>query len=119
MIAKFLSRYELEEQEQWRDWCNKIPAINFPKEWDVTIIPPFCGAMARFRVFEKGKTQDGVSVYLDLYDRLGFFGAPYWEAYPINDNNERFAMNKTKELIDSIKREFKRRKTTAKKRKKK
>jgi hypothetical protein len=100
-MENLVDRYKLEEEEQWRDWINKIPTIKFPKEWNIKIIPAFGGAMARFMVQVTDKAS--VSVYLDVYDRLGFFGSPYWEVYPVDDDCYRIPMNNTNELINIIK----------------
>jgi hypothetical protein len=79
-----------------RKWMNRIPHIKFPADWEVQIIPPFSGAIARFRVNNK------VSVYLDGYDILGFVGEPYWEVYPHKDDVYRCAMNNVDDLIVAI-----------------
>ena len=86
-----IKRYVIERDEDWHDWANKIPTIEFPSNWKISIIPPFGGAMARFRVSRDGKQGD-VSVYLDVFDRLGSFGSPYWEVYPIDDDVGRCSM---------------------------
>ena len=75
--------YEVEEIMEYRKWVGEIPFIKFPSDWEVQIIPPFGGAVARFCV-KKGDKQ--VSIYLDCYERLGIFGEPYWEIYPYEDD---------------------------------
>jgi len=97
---ELIDRFRLEEDENWRDWIQKIPFITFPDDWQIQIIPPFASAMARFRV-KKG--DDYISVYLDVYENLGYFGGePYWEIYPYDDDTYRVAMNDTDELIKRI-----------------
>ena len=92
-----LNRIIVEEEEKWTDWTNKIPALQFPEAWSIRIIPPYCGAMVRFIV------NDTVSVYLDVYENLGFFGGqPYWEVHPYQDDIYRIAMDDTHELIERI-----------------
>lgn len=98
-VDNTIRRYQIEHDEKWRDWIDKIPALNFDPAWSVKVIPPFGGAMARFRVEYKGKS---ASVYLDVYERLGCYGEPHWEVYPVNDNNERCAMNDVPELMRMI-----------------
>ena len=98
-IPTFIKRLEVEQEDKWQEWIDKIPFIQFPKGWQVQIIPPFGGAMARFRV-KKG--EDYISVYLDVYDQLGFVGQPYWEVYPVNGNTERCYMEDTQGLIKII-----------------
>lgn len=61
-----------------------IPFLRFRPDWEVKVIPPFLGAMARFQV-RKGSAW--VSAYLDVYTRLSglAFGeghTPHWEIYP-------------------------------------
>jgi hypothetical protein len=85
---------------EWDRWCREIPKIKFKRTWDVQVIPPFAGAVVRF-VVSKGKAR--VSVYLDCYDNLGYFGEPHWEIYPDSeDTNARFAMNDTETLLKEI-----------------
>ena len=73
------ARFLVEQQYEWNKWTKEIPSLNFKKKWNVKIIPPCTGAIIRFRVTYKNRW---VSVYLDCYDELGFFGEPYWEIYP-------------------------------------
>ena len=96
---KIIDRYKVEQAQDWREWSNKIPAINFKQEWNVKVIPPFAGAMARFIVECNGKS---ASVYLDCFDALGCFGAPYWEVYPVGDDVGRVAMEDVAGLLGLI-----------------
>ena len=43
-----------------------------------------------------------VSVYLDTKDVLGCVGQPYWEAYPIKGDAERFLLNESEQLIAAV-----------------
>jgi hypothetical protein len=101
-------RCAVEQEEDWSGWCNKIPALKFKSSWDVKVIPPFCGAIARFTVSKNGS--DFVSVYLDCFDALGFmYKNPYWEIYPDHEGeNKRFMLNETKQLISAIDKSLKR-----------
>ena len=45
-----IDRYKIEKAQDWRGWIAKIPAIQFDPGWQVQVIPPFSGALARFRV---------------------------------------------------------------------
>ena len=97
-----VGRYEqIMEHDKWWD---EIPFINFPNWWQIQITPPRNGAVVRFRVkYAEAK----VSVYLDCYDQLGYFGEPYWEMYPSGDGCFRCKMNETNELIKAIKESLK------------
>ena len=96
----YLKRAEVERDEEWREkWIQKIPHLHFKQDWKVKIIPPFGGAIARFLI-DKGDNH--VSVYLDCYDKLGYFGEPYWEVYPYEEDVYRVAMNDTDELVKII-----------------
>ena len=74
----YLIRLEVENLEEWESWTQEIPYLRFKNEWEVCIIPPRLGLMSRFIVRRENKE---VSVYLDVYDRAGFMGQPYWEVY--------------------------------------
>lgn len=91
----------LEELVGWRFWMDKIPFIKFPSEWKVKITPPFAGAMIRFKV-EKEDVDFEVSVYLDCYDILGYYGSPYWEVYPYYGDTQRISMDDVDGLLKSI-----------------
>jgi hypothetical protein len=59
--------------------------------------------MARFRVrLPDHSPIDDVSVYLDCYDRIGFFGAPYWEVYPYHGDVGRCRMADIDKLLEMI-----------------
>lgn len=99
-----IDRYKIESTEKWSSWIEKIPFLKFPSDWEIKIIPPFAGAMARFQA-RLGKAS--VSVYLDVYENLGFFGGePYWEIYPYNEDIYRVHMDDTDELIKRISESF-------------
>jgi hypothetical protein len=96
----YLKRAEVERDEEWREkWVEKIPHLQFKEDWKIKIIPPFGGAIARFWIDKEG---NHVSVYLDCYENLGYFGEPYWEVYPYKDDVYRVAMNDTDELLKII-----------------
>lgn len=96
----FEARRTVENAEKWMDIVDQIPAINFPKEWNVKIIPPFCGAVARF-LAEMGDRS--VSVYLDWYSQLGCMSQPYYEVYPnIDGDTSRFLLHETEEMMRTI-----------------
>jgi hypothetical protein len=67
--------------------CKELPFFKFPPEWEVSIIPPYLWAVSRFVVKYNEWT---VSIYLDLYNYLGFMNwgdnlntpIPYYEIYP-------------------------------------
>ena len=99
-------RYQIEFDYEWREWTKKIPYINFPGEWNVKIIPPFSGAMIRFKVKKIGSDKC-VSVYLDCHHSLGYYGEdgnePYWEIYPsIDGDTTRFGLNDITEMLKEI-----------------
>lgn len=96
-----IDRLTIEHQEKWRDWVKKIPAIQFPSDCKVQIIPPFGGAMARFRV---QKNEKEVSVYLDVNDSLGYMdNVPYYEIYPNKEGDcTRYFLDETEQMIKDI-----------------
>jgi len=89
-----------------RGWIKKIPSIQFPQDWLITIIPPFAGALIRFCVATQKNPEKEISVYLDCYSMLGYYDdpcEPHWEIYPnCEGDNERFAMNDVDALIGGI-----------------
>jgi|AKVG01.1.fsa_nt_gi hypothetical protein len=98
-IKEFLSRHEIERLEKWRECSQEIPYIKFKQEWEVKIIPPFAGAMARFMV-KSGNAN--VSIYLDVYDVLGCCNGPYWEIYPHGESVYRCDIDETDKLVNAI-----------------
>jgi hypothetical protein len=88
-------RMVLDELDQTLRLMFKIPPLHFKENWDVRVLPGFNGAFARFRV------NDYISVYLDMFDRLGYEGKPYWELYDGTDTI-RFKMEDTEELLNTI-----------------
>ena len=95
-----MERYQIEQNEKWREWIEKIPSLNFPEKWNVTIIPPYGGAMARFKVELNGKI---ASIYLDCHSALGFCDGPYWEVYPCyDDDTYRCEIHEVEDLMKAI-----------------
>lgn len=86
-----VDRSVIEHEEQWETWCKCIPALHFKPEWEVKIIPPFMGAMARFWISYNNKH---VSVYLDCYGVLGCVDVPYYEMYDGEDTYRYIMSNK-------------------------
>lgn len=103
-------RAQVEREEKWREITPQMPYLSFPKSCMVAMIPPFGGAIARFRV---QKDSAIVSVYADFYEALGYFGGPHWELYPDADgDNARFAINDTAGLLREIARSLRKQKRT-------
>lgn len=105
-MSDLFKRHDVETKDEWLRWCEEIPFIQFPSGWNVKVIPPFAGAVARFRVRDERTPKDDFSsVYLDCYDRLGWVKEPYWEVYPHYDCGgiRRCQMNDTKGLLEMIK----------------
>lgn len=95
----YATRHKVEAAEDWRGWCNKIPAIKFKADWEVKVIPPFAGAIARFLVSHNGNT---ASIYLDCYAKLGAWDEPYWEVFPFEGDVGRCRMAETETLLSMI-----------------
>jgi len=81
----------------------EMPYFKFPPTWDIKIIPNFCGSDARFLVKKGG---DYISVYLDIGNKLGAYGKPYWEVYPVKyayyRDTARFGFNDISGLLACI-----------------
>jgi len=96
-------RYDIERKEDWRTWTKRIPSLpinKLPQDCEIKIIPPFSGAMARFNIVRGNDVF--ISVYLDVFSRLGDCPAPYWEVYPVGDDVGRVGMNDIDGLIKMI-----------------
>ena len=99
-IEKIKKRIEVEEDFEYMKWVKEIPVLNFKKEWNVRIIPPFGGAIIRFQIETE---KDFLSIYLDCYNQLGFEDDPYWEIYSReNEDVYRFGINDTNGLLEKI-----------------
>jgi hypothetical protein len=100
-----LARAKVEAAEKWRDI--EIPPLRFPEGWEIKLVAPFAGAVARFIATN---THGGkVSVYYDAHGALGACDSPYWEAYPVGGatvadvvDPERFFGEDTTDLIEFI-----------------
>ena len=98
-------RAAIESKEHWKEWINKMPAFHFEPDWDVYVIPPFGGAMARFKI-KKGSRW--VSVYFDVFSRLGYMvdhenkPLPYFELYPWGNDIKRYYIDEVDELMQDI-----------------
>lgn len=94
---------QYDKLQECRLWCQKLPALHFKKEWDVTIIPPFGGAVIRFFIDYNGKH---VSVYFDGYSELGYMvdddgePIPYFEYYDGTECYRYFANESDKMMAD-------------------
>ena len=101
-VEKMLLIAQVDQIKEYKKWAGKIPSLKFPIDWNITIIPPFAGAMVRFRVSKDNCPGKEVSVYLDCDDSLGSVGQPYWEIYPFKEDVGRFFLDETEELLDAI-----------------
>lgn len=99
-----MKRYEIEAEEKWReDILPKIPYLPFKAEWEVAVIPPYSGAVARFFVRLKGNDKTRVSIYLDWFEKIGYHGGtPYWEVYPCEGDCNRHDLDDVTGLMTSI-----------------
>ena len=101
-VSEIISDYE--SVQECRKWTKELPALHFKKEWDVTIIPPFGGAVIRFCIEHNDKH---VSVYFDGYSDLGYMidennkPIPYFEYYD-GDDCYRYYMNESEQMMNDI-----------------
>ena len=111
-------RLNVEHEEDWEGKIKNIPSISFPSSWNVKIIPPYGGLMARFIVTIPEHDKVSISVYYDIDNRIGYFQdengnpAPYWEIFPyeysymsggIHGETYRVFGQDTKQLVERIK----------------
>ena len=97
--------YKMEEFQEYQKWQKELPYLHFEKEWNVKIIPPFCGAIIRFYIEYNGKY---ASVYFDGYSELGFLyddnhaPIPYFEFYD-GDDIHRYCLSESEQMMKDIK----------------
>lgn len=84
-----------------------LPWLTLLPDFSIQPLFPSTGAALRFRVRNRQNPKKVVSVYLDTREILGYFGdKAYWEAYPINDNNERWAFGDVQSMLTAITKEL-------------
>ena len=103
-MDNLLSRCNLERVEKWRDWIDKLPTIPLDTSiCRIKVIPPFGGALIRFRVYPMDTDEISVSVYLDVNQSLGIWDGPYWEIYPATNNDtKRFELEDVEHMCKEI-----------------
>lgn len=107
---KYDCLYEVEKVFEWDKWRKEIPYINWPSSWEVRAVPAFHTGIIRYNVRHIKNEKVWVSIYLDAYDRAGFYDRkPYWEVYPADVEGDclRFDMIDTDGLLKAIKASFK------------
>jgi len=104
---KLLISSQITKEFEYQKWIEEIPFFSLPEDFMIQVIPPFNGAVVRFRIAHKNSPNKYISVYLDCYDLLGIFGEPYWEAYPIGEDVHRVPLKDINELIEIIINELK------------
>ena len=92
-------RWEMERKEKWGDHHNSMDYIPLREGYQFKVIPPFGGALMRFKILHKSSNRD-FSIYFDAHDALGVVGYPYFEVYPINDDTIR--TTDVKEIMKAI-----------------
>ena len=97
------NRFQIESNERWREWGEKLPYFKFDSDWEVKIIPAFAGALVRFVIKKNDKT---VSVYFDSESKLGYMydengnPIPYFEIY--TNSTYRYLLDETEKMINDI-----------------
>lgn len=112
-IDKWKLTSEVSKAFEYKKWKEEVPTIDFGPHLLVKPIPPFAGAVVRFFVYDRLNPEEQISVYLDCYDMLGIYGAPYWEAYPVDGDTFRVPMAEVKELVKALFLEFRKRRLGA------
>jgi len=106
---KYDCLYEVAKVFEWDKWLEEIPYINWPSSWEVRAVPAVQTGIIRYNVRHIKNEKVWVSIYLDAYDRAGFYYMkPYWEVYPdVDDDCLKFDMIDTDGLLKAIKASFK------------
>lgn len=100
--SKDMLSYELEKRDEWAKWREEIPFIPFKETWQIKIIPPSSNAIVRFQIRSTINYESWCSIYLDCYDKLGSYGKPYWEVYPVEGDVARCDMEDITSLLLNI-----------------
>ncbi len=100
-LERVMTTSKIDSLQEYQKWAQEIPFMRFPADWEIKIIPPFCGAIVRF-VIRRINEEKSISVYLDCYGTLGSLGDPYWEIHPYNGDTYKCYLNETGNLIDAI-----------------
>jgi hypothetical protein len=98
-VPDIIERMALERAEKWDEWWRRMPPLKFKEEWGVKIAPPSVGAMVRFVVSYK---EASVSVYFDVFNRLGYMSGPYWEIWPYEEDTARFMFGEEDNMMKAI-----------------
>lgn len=98
------SSYELEQALDYRRWMEELPFMEIPSGFKIKVVPPWHGAVIRFWIQKVGAVdnQDCVSVYFDSRNVLGSMSQPYWEAYPIDDDCQRYFVGEEEKMMSDI-----------------
>jgi len=91
---------------EWDKWRQEIPYIKFKRDWEVRAIPPVICGIIRYNIRHTKIENSFVSIYLDCYDLVGFYGGPYWEVYPVGGDCERVGIMDTESLIKAVTKSF-------------
>lgn len=102
--------YELEKGLEYKRWMKELPFMEIPAGFKIKVVPPFHGAVVRFWIQKVGSVdmQDSVSVYFDSANVLGWMEHPYWEAYPIDGECQRYFVGEEEKMIADIVKELNR-----------
>jgi hypothetical protein len=88
---------------------SSLPFIPTRENWIIRTIHPFAGAYSRLVIGKKGITGN-VSMYLDMFDALGYVNQVYYEIYPVQgkqkdekyDDPFRFYLGQEEAMADMI-----------------
>lgn len=103
-VAAVLDGAKYESEMDYEKWVAKLPFFPVPPHLEIQVIPPFLGAVVRFRVRSKDNPGVVVSAYFDAHDRLGYMGKPYWEI--CHEETQRFLFGEEKAMWDAIEAEI-------------
>lgn len=98
-LKQVQSQYFFKEEEI----SYELPFLPVKENWLIKPIANFAGSVSRLLITNKEQTRT-VSVYADVYDKLGYVGKPYYEVYLFNEGHEpeRFLINEVDKMIKSI-----------------
>lgn len=110
LITIHEASHQLEDALDYGRWMRELPFMEIPAGFKIKVVPPWHGAVVRFWI-QKADAVDMekcISVYFDSRNVLGSMDQPYYEAYSIDDECQRYFVGEEDKMMADIVRELNR-----------